>query len=118
MVRFLEEAKHIDWLDSILNQKLISREIHDEADAAFNLLKRLYEGTLQIPATCTGPDGRLMYSWDKDEHHLEVEFIPNELTELFYRNRKTEEIWEGELNNFKDLYQFINYFKPYFVEDY
>lgn len=51
---------------------------------------------LPVPAACTGPDARLMYAWDRDEHHFEIELIPGEPTELFYRNRQTGELWGEE----------------------
>jgi hypothetical protein len=35
-----------------------------------------------------------MYCWDKDEHHLELEFIPNQPAEFFYRNRETKETYD------------------------
>ena len=48
---------------------------------------------LPIPSAGTGPGGVMFYSWDKGDHHLEVEIFPNRDTELFYRNRRTGELW-------------------------
>jgi uncharacterized protein YfaP (DUF2135 family) len=51
----------------------------------------------RIPAMCTGPDGRVMLSWDNEEHHLELELFADQPAEIFYRNRKTEEMWGIDL---------------------
>ena len=51
---------------------------------------------LPLPSACTGPDGQIMYSWDKNEHHFEVEILPNKPMEFFYKNRLTGELW-GEV---------------------
>lgn len=51
---------------------------------------------LPVPAACTGSDGRLLYSWDNGRHHLEFEIIPNEPSEIFYRDRLTGQCWVHE----------------------
>ena len=52
---------------------------------------------LPVPAACTEPDGKLLYTWDRGDHHFEVEFIPGKPTELFYRNRSSGELWSDDL---------------------
>ena len=49
---------------------------------------------LPVPDACPGPDGQLLYTWDRAEHHLELEVFPNGATEFFYRNRGSDELWE------------------------
>jgi hypothetical protein len=48
---------------------------------------------LPIPAACTGPDGQMLYTWDRGKHHLELEIIPGQSAEYFYRDRETGELW-------------------------
>ena len=32
---------------------------------------------LPVPDACSGPDGQLLFTWDRGEHHLELEVFPN-----------------------------------------
>jgi hypothetical protein len=48
---------------------------------------------LPVPVACTGPDGQMLYTWDRKEHHLELEITPSETPSFFYRNRQTGELW-------------------------
>jgi hypothetical protein len=48
---------------------------------------------LPVPDACPGPDGQLLYTWDQDEHHFELEIFPNGSGEFFYRNRTTGKLW-------------------------
>jgi len=54
---------------------------------------------LPVPVACAGPDGRLLYTWDKAGHHLELEFIPDSPIEIYYRNRTTGESWGEEYDS-------------------
>ncbi len=51
---------------------------------------------LPVPDACPGPEGQLLYTWDREEHHLELEIFPDGRGELFYRNRKSGELWDLE----------------------
>jgi hypothetical protein len=51
---------------------------------------------LPVPAACTGPDGQMHYSWDREQHHLELEITLEEVPTFFYRNRETGELWMEE----------------------
>ena len=35
----------------------------------------------------------MFYSWDSGRHHLELEIIPGQPAEFFYRDRETEQFW-------------------------
>lgn len=48
---------------------------------------------LPAPASCSGPDGVMFYSWDRGRYHLEIEILPDDTAEFFYRDRETEEFW-------------------------
>ena len=62
---------------------------------------------IALPSMGFGPDGKLMFCWDRDEHHLELEIEPGQLPEIFYRNRETDEYWGGfyDDHNFKSALQ-------------
>lgn len=49
-----------------------------------------------VPDAAPGPDGQLLFTWDREAHHLELEFSPGATPSFFYRNRQTAEVWEDE----------------------
>lgn len=51
----------------------------------------------EIPDACTGPDGMVGLSWNRNEHHLEVDIHPDGDLEFYYCNRETLESWEAEV---------------------
>jgi hypothetical protein len=53
---------------------------------------------MPVPAACTGPDGQMFYSWDRDRHHLELEITADRPSEFFYRDRETDELWGEDYN--------------------
>lgn len=95
--------EHLDWLDRIHAEGSISSEVMSESKIILNRI--IEDAKLReppIPCACTGPDGQILYSWDKDEHHLELEIIPKEWElpqeEFFYRNRNTKHYWSDSLS--------------------
>ena len=51
------------------------------------------ENKLPAPDAGVGPDGQLLYTWNKDKHHFELEIFPDGSGEFFYLNRLTNEMW-------------------------
>ena len=49
---------------------------------------------LPPPNACPGPDGQLLFTWDDQEHHVELEIFPEGPAEMFYRNRSSGALWE------------------------
>ncbi len=91
------------FLDYCVRAGLI---LPDTLEAAWSvlLMMRLAVGTrLPIPLAACGPDKRLMFYWDTDEHHFELELAPFEVAEFFYRNRKTEELWGDDYRHGRPL---------------
>ncbi len=62
--------------------------IYDTKQAliAWFILKEKYDIT--IPAVHTGPDSVISYCWNNGEHYLDLEFVPNELPNFYYRNNE------------------------------
>jgi hypothetical protein len=58
----------------------------------WNELRRAVRG-LPVPDAAPGPEGQLLYTWNRAEHHLEAEIFPNGSIEMFYRNRITGDLW-------------------------
>jgi hypothetical protein len=48
---------------------------------------------LPTPDACPGPSGDILYTWDRESHHFELEVFPEGPAELFYANRATGELW-------------------------
>ncbi|MBA3442037.1 MAG: UPF0175 family protein [Pyrinomonadaceae bacterium] len=48
---------------------------------------------LPVPDAAPGPDGELLFAWDRGEHHLELEVFPTTPVEFFYLNRVTDAVW-------------------------
>ncbi len=63
---------------------------------SWNQLRKATFNSLPVPDACPGPDGQLLFTWDKDEHHFELEIFPGGEGEFFYRNRVSGELWEAE----------------------
>lgn len=51
--------------------------------------------TLPMPNAGVGPDGELLYTWDKGAHHYEIEVFPDGRKEYFYMHRQTGGTHEG-----------------------
>lgn len=83
--------EHQEYLQRVSNKGLISSEV---AATAWDLWLEVQkaEPSMPVPSAATGPDGVMFYSWDKEEHHLEIEIFPDK-NEFFYRNRETKTTW-------------------------
>ncbi len=83
-----------DYLQTIRDAGDISA---DTAKLAWNAWQHLREAAardLSVPDAAPGPEGQLLYAWNKSEHHLELEIFPNRPAEFFYFNRVSQEAWE------------------------
>lgn len=71
----------------------------DTATQAWNIWLRLNEivsERLSVPDAAPALGGQLIYTWDRGEHHLEVEIFPDAPSEFFYLNRETDEDWAAD----------------------
>jgi hypothetical protein len=69
------------------------------AKLAFDAWCKLWDFSgrrLSVPDACPGSSAQLLYTWDKGEHHLELEIFPDGKGEFFYRNRISGELWDYE----------------------
>lgn len=62
---------------------------------AWNDLHRAIS-TLPVPDAAPGSEGQMLYTWDSAEHHLVLEIFPDEAAEMFYYNRRSEQMWEHD----------------------
>jgi hypothetical protein len=101
------EQRLYHYLADIRDREEISASTADAASKMWQVLKQMPPaGTgkaLPVPDASPGPDGELLYVWNKDEHHFELEFIPGAPMEFFYRNRNTGAIWGTVYSQGEDL---------------
>jgi hypothetical protein len=99
LVRFPEtdakHKKHLEYLTRVSTSEcaVITPTTAVLAARAWRDIWTASRGQMSIPAACTGPDGEMFYSWDRGRHHLELEIIPGQPAEFFYRDRETEQFW-------------------------
>ena len=89
-------AKHMEHMQYLARVSTGERTpiTPETAELARNAWFQIWKASgsrISVPAACTGPDGEMFYSWDRGRHHLELEIIPGEPAEFFYRDRETED---------------------------
>jgi len=84
------------YLSSVLEAGDISAHTASVAWDEWNLLRQSIGNSLPVPDAAPGPEGQLLYAWNKEEHHLEAEIFPDDTIEFFYLNRVTNETWEKD----------------------
>ncbi len=89
---------HNMFLAQVTRDELVGSEVTGAAKEAWWKIFAVTDGLMPYPAGCAGPEGDLLYYWDFNEHHLELEFALNRIPEFFYRNRLTNELWESVLD--------------------
>lgn len=92
---FTKHMQHLEYLKRVSTgeRAKISPETAALAMRAWRSIWQAANGHISVPAACTGPDGEMFYSWDRGRHHLELEIIPGQPAEFFYRDRETERFW-------------------------
>ena len=49
---------------------------------------------ISVPDACAAPDGKLLFSWERKPHYLELEIIQDSPAEFFYQHSDTGEMWD------------------------
>jgi hypothetical protein len=86
--RYVEQAEQAD---------LVAHKVAAVARQIWTQLSVATGNQLPVPDACPGPDGDFLYSWDRGDHHFEVEIEPGAAPTAFYWNRKTGETWDADL---------------------
>jgi hypothetical protein len=81
---------HRDWLYKVATgpDAVIAPEMAHRAWRAWCQAWSASGFRLPVPDACPGPDGELIYVWDRGRYHLELELIPDGPDEFFYRDRE------------------------------
>lgn len=59
-------------------------------------LKKATGGNLRVPNASPGDEDQVHFSWNQEEHHMELDIFPDGRAEFFYRNRRTGKLWDHE----------------------
>ena len=84
------------YLNAAMREGSLTSHTANLAWAIWNHLSEITLNCLAVPDACPGSQGQILYTWDKDEHHLELEVFPNSPAEFFYRNRIFGQLWEAD----------------------
>lgn len=85
----------VDYLNGIADQELVTPRVARLAWQAWTALSNSLSNALLVPDACPGPNGELLYTWDREGHHLELEIFPDAPAEFFYENDGSGEVWES-----------------------
>jgi hypothetical protein len=85
----------VDYLYDVVDQELVTQRLARLAWDAWSALSDSTGNLLSVPDACPGPDGQLLYTWDRGDHHLELELLPDAPAEFFYENDASGEVWEA-----------------------
>jgi hypothetical protein len=85
----------VDYLYGIVDQELVTPRLARRAWQAWTALSDSVGNALLVPDACPGPNGELLYTWDREGHHLELEIFPDAPAEFFYENDNSGEVWEA-----------------------
>src|SRR5579862_4955623 len=89
------------YLNGIESQGFISHQTNTDATAVWKDLQR--NTMLPVPNASAGPDGILLLTWDENQHHLEVEFLPEQMPMFFYCDHNVSDYWEVPYDNTSGL---------------
>jgi len=76
--------------------RLIDPKMVHRALIVWLRLRQAAGSRLPVPDASPGPDGSLLYTWDQDGHHLELELFPDAPAEFFYTDRASGAVWEQD----------------------
>ncbi|MHB9026209.1 MAG: hypothetical protein ACYC7E_18885 [Armatimonadota bacterium] len=94
------------YLLKLREDKLVSKPVYEFALNAWNLVSKAIsetKGLLPVPDASYGPEGEILYTWDKGSQHMEIEITTEQTAELFYYNRETGQQWYSEFKSGSQL---------------
>ncbi len=103
------------YLVSVREAGDISAHTASVAWKVWNLLSHSMDNSLPVPDAAPGPEGQLLYVWEKKEHYFEAEIFPNDIIEFFYWNRETNEAWEKDCNAGEPIFRDIEFWLKFFI---
>lgn len=97
-------APILAYLLRLRKEGVITEETYMKAGMAWNSIAFGVRGPLPPADVAAGDDGSILFTWDRAEHHLEIEVFPGDApNEVFYGNRFTDETWSCDLRTLDPL---------------
>jgi len=92
---FVMHLDHLSFLKRVSTGEdpPITPETARLASNAWRIIWKASDYKMPVPSAGTGPDGEMFYAWNSGRHHLELEIIPGQPAEFFYRDRESGEFW-------------------------
>lgn len=90
----IQKLQH--FLKALVQRNEINRQTAFFAWKAWQDLSSLMSNNLTVPNTGAGPDGEILFSWNYEDDHFELEIFPSGRGEFFYLNHRTNEFQENE----------------------
>ncbi|MCE7988193.1 MAG: hypothetical protein DYG89_44100 [Caldilinea sp. CFX5] len=82
------------YLQNSVQAQEVARQVAANAWKVWKKLESIFESKLPAPDAGIGPDGQILYTWNQNSHHFEIEIFPEGIIEFFYLNFRTDETWE------------------------
>ncbi|MBI3947760.1 MAG: hypothetical protein HY321_17705 [Armatimonadetes bacterium] len=102
------------YLYDIAEKGAISIAAARIALAAWIAVDVLLEFRLLIPDAAPGDCGQVLYSWETDEHYLDLEVFADGRAVFFYCHLPTDQLWEGQFRVGQipiDAVEYLTYFR-------
>ena len=103
-----------EYIWGLSEKKQISSTTANNARSMWKRIATSTDNAICVPDASAGPNGEFAFIWDRGEHHLELEVMPDSTVEFFYRNRSTGALWGQDSsvsNNFPlELFQKLEHF--------
>jgi hypothetical protein len=84
--------EHRLYLERIVRSGEITPELARAAWDVLAVMRNVVGPDLEIPDAIPGVDGKLFYTWKRDDQYFELEMLPDGTGEFFFRDRTTGEI--------------------------
>ena len=93
--KFTMHLEHLNFLKRVSTGECppITPETAHLASKAWHIIWKASDYRMPVPSAGTGPNGEMFYAWNSGRHHLELEIIPGQPAEFFYRDRESGEFW-------------------------
>jgi hypothetical protein len=82
------------YLSSTVQENMLTQQTAELALQVWRDLELSFGERIQVPDAGIMPDLGVLYSWNNDEHHFEIEISESQQATLFYLNYHTDEMWE------------------------
>jgi hypothetical protein len=89
-----DATSETNWLEFV--SRNATPEMYTRTLTTWSEVMTLTNWRLPRPSVGLGEDEEVMLCWDAGRHHFEIELIPGKPTEVFYRDRDTENSWGTE----------------------